>query len=73
MQKIKLRLKNFIRTLWSYRHRCEHCKEFGAYYGRASSQYAVEKQNWHTLCPDCWQELNEYYDDLWTTYRSMVF
>ena len=62
----------FYRWFKSRFVRCQHCKCFGAYYGRMNTQYVEDERNYITLCPVCWDECNEYYSELWSDYYSSV-
>lgn len=40
--------------------------------GRRRTSYNVELSNWTSLCEECWQDDNAYWDERWDEYRQMV-
>ena len=51
---------------------CEHCKEFHPLLEKAPvrTMYASGAQPQPLLCPDCTEEWNVYWDDMWSEYYS---
>ena len=50
--------------------RCQHCGCFGAKRQHQNTAYCDEDSNYLTLCKDCQQEADNYYDELWTDYYN---
>jgi hypothetical protein len=36
-------------------------------------EYPDNEKNYATLCPECQKQANEYWDQMWSDYRSMVY
>ena len=52
--------------------KCQICGKEGAENRRQITAYADDKQNFATLCDGCQEETNEYWQDQWNDYYSMV-
>ena len=48
--------------------KCQHCGAMTATLNRQRTAYEDEEMNWATLCPDCQQESDVYWDEMWAEY-----
>lgn len=50
---------------WNY-----GCDRNDAWTGHMNTRYEHEESNIATLCPECWKECHEHWNDMWTDYYS---
>ena len=52
--------------------RCDRCGRSGATRTRQNTAYDDEKANWETLCPECQEEGDAYWKEMWRDYYASV-
>jgi len=52
--------------------RCQICGKNGAQRRRQNSAYVDDNKNFATLCDDCQEDANEYWQERWNDYYSMI-
>ena len=61
-------------TICSVRVRCHGwegpCESMDAKRRRQNTRYEDDAQNWVTLCDDCMEANDAYWDDMWADYYS---
>lgn len=51
---------------------CKMCGAKNANHNRQRTAYVNDDMNWADLCPECQKEADEYWDEMWSDYYSMV-
>jgi hypothetical protein len=49
---------------------CDRCRRKLATRNRQRTSYVDGESNWATLCPDCQEEADEYWEEMWKEYYS---
>jgi len=47
---------------------CEYCNALGAVKRRQNTAYVDDELNWKTLCPECQEENDKHWKDMWLQY-----
>lgn len=50
--------------------KCDHCDRNDAWNGHMNTRYEDEESNYVTLCQDCWEECDAYWEERWAEYYS---
>ena len=50
--------------------RCQLCHQNMAYPRQMLSNYIDERRNWNTLCDECYDEIQDYWREMWQDYYS---
>lgn len=49
---------------------CGPCDRNDAWRDHMNTQYSDKESNYATLCPDCWKECNEHWNEMWADYYN---
>lgn len=65
--------RNFIRAVFGWCPRCQRWLCRGVKRRRQNTAYQDEESNYITVCRECFDEVEEYWDERWKEYHNSIF
>ena len=68
----KMDKRNWYLKMFGFCPYCGRWFRFGVKLRRQNTAYYKEEDNWIAACPDCFDEIEEYWAERWQEYYSSI-